>query len=467
MNIPLPYFRILLTNFKLLKLVNNSDDVRLQFSDSMIVLPFYLQNPCFKFSFYLLLLGSFVACNSNQNVQSTQASTLDTWLATPTNKKTPFSKQAFAFQSIDSGKLESFRTQLYTDRAISLKTTLKTAWEAKAFQYGSFKMPIQYRIFGTQPYGKRSLFLSMHGGGATSAAINDQQWYNQIKLYQPKEGLYLAPRAPTNSWNLWHQAHIDPLFDQIIEAAVLFAGVDQNRVYLTGYSAGGDGTFQLGARMSDRFAAAAMMAGHPNETKAKAMRNLPFALYMGANDAAYDRNKKAWAWKKDLKELQLDDPKGYQHQVQIVANKGHWMDRVDTSGIVWMQQFERNTRVQKIVWLQDDVHQEQSYWLRIPLHLAQTGQKIVATCVDNQINIESNYSDSLYVFLDEKMINLKQKVTLLVQNKLVFDQKVVATPYNMYYNLQRRFDKDMAYPICLLLVDHKKVVLNPRFNDLN
>lgn len=432
----------------------------------MIVLPIYLQKLCFKFTFYLLLLGSFVSCNSSQNVQSTQASTLDTWLATPTNKRTPFSKQAFAFQSIDSSKLESFRTQLYADRAISLKTTLKTAWEAKAFQYGSFKMPIQYRIFGTQPNGKRSLFLSMHGGGATSVSVNDQQWYNQIRLYQPKEGLYLAPRAPTNSWNLWHQAHIDPLFDQIIQAAVLWAGVDQNRVYLTGYSAGGDGTFQLGARISDRFAAAAMMAGHPNETKAAALRNLPFALFMGANDMAYDRNKKAKTWKKSLRELHQNDPQGYQHLVRIVAGKGHWMDRADTSGIVWMQQFERNTRPQKIVWLQDDVQHDQSYWLHLPKHLAQTGQAIVATCSNNHINIESNYSDSLYIFLDEKMINIRRNVKLSVQNKLVFDQKVVATPYNMYYNLQRRFDKDMAYPICLLLVDHKKVVLNPTFNAL-
>ena len=55
------------------------------------------------------------------------------------------------------------------------------------------------------------------GSRCTAAAahrrrVNDQQWENQKKLYTLDEGIYLAPRAPTNTWNLWHEAHIDRLF---------------------------------------------------------------------------------------------------------------------------------------------------------------------------------------------------------------------------------------------------------------
>ena len=42
---------------------------------------------------------------------------------------------------------------------------------------------------------------------------------------------------------------------------IAFYGVDSDRVYLMGYSAGGDGVYQVAPRMADRFAAAAMMAG--------------------------------------------------------------------------------------------------------------------------------------------------------------------------------------------------------------
>ena len=88
----------------------------------------------------------------------------------------------------------------------------------------------------------------MHGGGGAPRRVNESQWENQIKLgkaYKPAAGLYVAPRAPTDSWNLWHEGHIDPLFDRLIQNMIVFEGVDPDRVYLMGYSAGGDGVYQL------------------------------------------------------------------------------------------------------------------------------------------------------------------------------------------------------------------------------
>jgi hypothetical protein len=128
--------------------------------------------------------------------------------------------------------------------------------------------------------GRFALDLDARGGGAP-ARVNDQQWRNQIRLYQPRAGIYVAPRAPSNTWMLWHEGHIDPLFDELIATYVAARGVDPDRVYLLGYSAGGDGVYQLAPRMADRFAAAAMMAGHPNETLPDGLRNLPFMIFMG------------------------------------------------------------------------------------------------------------------------------------------------------------------------------------------
>ena len=97
------------------------------------------------------------------------------------------------------------------------------------------------RTFGQRPRDGWNLYLSMHGGGGAPAALNDQQWENQVKLYQPKDSLYIAPRAPTDNWNLWHESHIDPLFNRLIEDAIALADVNPDRVYIMGYSAGGDG----------------------------------------------------------------------------------------------------------------------------------------------------------------------------------------------------------------------------------
>jgi hypothetical protein len=187
---------------------------------------------------------------------------------------------------------------------------LRALWEIEA---AGKKLRFEIVRFGpaeTAPKGGHSLFISMHGGGGAPSRVNDGQWTNQIRLakgYAPTEGIYVAPRGPTDSWNLWHEAHVDVLFARLIEDFVALEGVNPNRVYLMGYSAGGDGVYQLAPRMADWWAAAAMSAGHPNETQPFGLRNVPFALQVGGLDAAYNRNRIAGEWKTKLDALQAAD----------------------------------------------------------------------------------------------------------------------------------------------------------------
>jgi pimeloyl-ACP methyl ester carboxylesterase len=145
----------------------------------------------------------------------------------------------------------------------------------------------------------------------------------------------------------------------------VFEDVDPDRVYLLGYSAGGDGVYQLAPRLADRFAGAAMMAGHPNETRPDGLRNLPFALHMGALDAAYDRNRIAGEWKVKLAALAAADPGGYPHVVEIHAGKGHWMELADAAALPWLARNARNIRPERVTWLQDDVTHRRLYWLAV------------------------------------------------------------------------------------------------------
>src|SRR4029079_6284804 len=98
---------------------------------------------------------------------------------------------------------------------------------------------------------------------------------------------------------------------------IILEDVDPNRVYLLGYSAGGDGVYQLAPRMADRWAAASMMAGRTNAVQHLGLRNLPFAIHVGALDAAYNRNKIAGEWGKKLDDLQKADPEGYVHVAKL------------------------------------------------------------------------------------------------------------------------------------------------------
>lgn len=322
--------------------------------------------------------------------------------------------------------------ELWETKRAALAEELAAELEAKVFQAGDHKLAIKVRKFGEEPAGGHSLWISMHGGGGAPAKVNDQQWNNQIRLYEPAEGYYVAPRAPTDTWNLWHQAHIDDLFDRMIQAFVACRGVNPNRVYLMGYSAGGDGVYQLAPRISDRFAAAAMMAGHPNGAPAAGLRNLPFALYMGGEDAAYNRNKIAEQWRVKLAQLRAQDPEGYDHRVTIYPDKGHWMDGEDKDALPWMAARTRNVWPKRIVWIQNGVLHPRYYWLQVDPNEAKPGQRITATVQGQTIDLESDPSakhpvKAVTLHLLDRLIDLDHPITVMWNGSEVFSGKAERT----------------------------------------
>ena len=195
--------------------------------------------------------------------------------------------------------------------------------------------------------------------------------------------MYLCPRAPTNTWMLWHESHIDTMFDRLIEDLIVLEDVDPNRVYLMGYSAGGDGVYQLAPRMADRFAAASMMAGHPNDASPLGLRNLPFSIHVGAVDNGFDRNKVALEWEGKLAALRAGDLEGYVHWVKLYEGKAHWMDGQDAAAVPWMQQFTRNPLPAKVVWKQGNTTHERFYWLAVEAAAAKDAKgKLVTAAMD-------------------------------------------------------------------------------------
>ncbi|MFM8217984.1 MAG: polyhydroxyalkanoate depolymerase, partial [Planctomycetaceae bacterium] len=136
----------------------------------------------------------------------------------------------------------------------------------------------------------------------------------------------------------------------MIENLVLFEEVSPDRVFVLGYSAGGDGVYQIGPRMADSWAAAAMMAGHPNGVSLLSLRNVPFALQVGGNDSAYNRNGVGREYGQALAKLHEEDPQGYLNFVKIHEGKGHWMNLEDAAALPWMAKYSRNPVPERVVW---------------------------------------------------------------------------------------------------------------------
>tara|TARA_B110000444_G_scaffold63518_1_gene59475 strand:+ start:3629 stop:4774 length:1146 start_codon:yes stop_codon:yes gene_type:complete len=325
------------------------------------------------------------------------------------------------FDQNSLSKLESQRVEkkLYTDFKKSILLKRDSEMKARLIKINNREIKFDIKFFGKKSEQGWSLFFSLHGGGGEPKSENDRLWIRHKTLYELENGILFTPRSPTNTWNMWHQSHVDTFFNRIIQNMIAFHDVDPNKIYLMGRSAGGDGVYQLAPRMADRFAAAAMSAGHPNEASPLGLRNLPFTIHVGENDNLYNRNKVAIDWGDQLKVLQKNDPKGYVHFVKIYKGKPHWMDNLEASALIWMSDFIRNPYPGKIIWRQDDVLHKRFYWLKNIN--PSVGDLIEAEISGQVININSSTVSSIIIQLNDNLIDMDKKVVVKYRGKNLYN----------------------------------------------
>ena len=373
------------------------------------------------------------------------------WIKRSPDARPALREQTFANQPLSRTQAETARDALWQDRQQRLRRERMEEMKSGVLSDGERKMPFTLKMFGEKPASGRSVYISLHGGGQTSARANNRQWENQKRLYELTEGIYVVPRAPTDSWNMWHQPHIDRLFVRLIENLVIFEDADPNRVYVLGYSAGGDGVYQIAPRLCDRWAAAAMMAGHPNDASPMSLRNVPFALQVGGLDRAFRRNEVAASWGEKLRELQEADPGGYQHLVKVYPKKGHWMDREDRIAIPWMAKFTRNPTPPRIVWRQDDVTTSHCYWLSVESDQQKPRRQVIAEANGNEIDVSSESVSRVTVHLDDRFVDVDQPFTIRFNGDPAFTGRVERTIVNLFDSLERTGDVELSYPASVVV----------------
>ena len=385
------------------------------------------------------------------SASNAQIKDFNEWLKEPKGELTD---QSFANKELS--KADCLEASYAIDSMWLMKSAqeLGTQWRRMTIANDSIRLACACRVFGNAPKDGRSLYISMHGGGHCPKEVNDEQWMNQIYLYEPEEGVYIAPRAPWNTSDLWHRKGLDELLEDVIRACVVFEGVNPNKVYLLGYSAGGDGVWRLAPRMADKWAAASMMAGHPGEAEQINLMNTPYMIWMGEHDHYYDRNILAKEKAQVMDSLSAAHPGKYIHSNNIIEDKGHWMDRVDTAAIGWMAQYRRNPYPKQIVWRQEFVTREHFYWLSAPSNEVKQGKTVTAHIEGNDIHIEKCDYTRLTIYLNDYLADLDKEITIYLDSKEIARIKPRRTIANMYNTLNLRNDRSYAFP-CIIEVEMK------------
>jgi len=174
--------------------------------------------------------------------------------------------------------------------------------EKKTYAHGAKTLP--YRMLSpatVDPAKKYPLVIFLHGAGERGAD-NEKQLVHGVPQFCTKENrekypcFLIAPQCPDKfrwvevDWSAAsHTIPKEPsepaaLTFELIAKLMKELPIDSKRVYVTGLSMGGYGTWDLLARKPELFAAGVPVCGGADEATAEAVKGVPVWAFHGAKD---------------------------------------------------------------------------------------------------------------------------------------------------------------------------------------
>ncbi len=184
------------------------------------------------------------------------AALVDEWFAAEGDAaKTAVETKAAALPAIPEAAVAPLAAKVF---ALAAKTGPKLKKTGKAYFYDEKTKRGLYMV-GAATKKPTALLIALHGGGEGQG---DAGSAFGIFGGATGEGMtVIAPEVMKKVSSAWNEEAEEQMVLDLIEAAKRTFPVDTNRVYIAGHSMGGDGSWMIGGRNADLFAAAAPMAG--------------------------------------------------------------------------------------------------------------------------------------------------------------------------------------------------------------
>jgi predicted peptidase len=180
------------------------------------------------------------------------------------------------------------------EKAVTLEKKTFTDAKGKTLPY---RLMVPEKVAEGQKY---PLVVFLHGAGERGTD-NEKQLVHGIKDFSSPEHrkkypcFLIAPQCPKeDKWGDWTvKAGMLPeptepgrLVLELIDGMVKEHAVDTKRIYITGLSMGGFGTWDLISRHPEKFAAAVPICGGGDPKQAEKIAKIPIWVFHGAKDSA-------------------------------------------------------------------------------------------------------------------------------------------------------------------------------------
>lgn len=142
-----------------------------------------------------------------------------------------------------------------------------------------------YLLYLPKDYGKEAdkkwpLMIFLHGSGESGTDVEKVKVHGPPKLIAAGKEfpfIVVSPQSPGGGWNI---EVLNGLLDEIIKKYT----VDEDRVYLTGLSMGGYGTWAWALDSPKRFSAIAPICGGGTPRRARVIKDIPIWVFHGGKD---------------------------------------------------------------------------------------------------------------------------------------------------------------------------------------
>jgi len=329
--------------------------------------------------------------------------------------------------------------------------------EGHEMRYGLY-VPLTYTPSRSYP-----LVICLHGAGFDGDTYLDR--------WQPRLGEDYLLACPSIDLGAWWTREGEELVLAVLSEVSRKYRVDSDRVFLTGMSNGGIGTYLIGLNHPDRFAALVPMAAalppdlFPLLENAK---NLPFYIIHGAQDQVmpvqYSREVVDYLRNRGQSVIYREH-----ERVHPMAG-GHFFPREELPDLLeWLSGQARRPVPRELVVVRDRDHPGQSYWVRIdeiesgvgsfwesehdPAESQRLQQgryaRLTAKIVDQTFWVTTERITRFSLLLNRDLVNFERPIRVVVNDQEKFNGPVKPDSRTLMEEARKRPD---PHPLILASV---------------
>ncbi|MBW8035084.1 MAG: prolyl oligopeptidase family serine peptidase [Planctomycetes bacterium] len=205
------------------------------------------------------------------------------------------------------------------------------------------EVEMDYLFYLPEGYGKEDhawpLMIFLHGVGESGSDLERVKSHGPAKMAAENRNLpfiIASPQCPKGKWWPNQQAKVMALVDEIVENY----NVDESRIYLTGLSMGGYGTWSIACINPDRFAAIVPICGGGTPYIAGNLKNVPVWAFHGAKD-------KTVRLRESQKMVDKVNRKGGDAKLTVYPEAGHdsWTETYNNEEVYkWLLSHSKNKK---------------------------------------------------------------------------------------------------------------------------